>query len=155
MKKAILVFLAFFVVSIGLTWVWNEGLRNLYGELFKAVALRLHGFLGFGDAPIAPYRTRYINLVPFVSLILVTPGIALRRRAIGLGLGLVALFVSHLALNLTAYYSPGAALPIVPALFSDTLPFLLWLAVAYPALGRLFGVMSGGTEEAAGSADED
>lgn len=150
MKQGILVFLAFFVVSIGLTWVWNEWLSDLYGELFKAVALRLHGFLGFGSAPIAPYRTRYINFVPFVSLVLVTPGIALRRRAAGLVLGVIALFVSHLVLNLSAYFSPGSALPIVPALFSDALPFVLWLAVAYPALGGLFGVIRSGSEEAGG-----
>lgn len=146
MKKAVLVFLAFFVLSIGLAWIWEVWLRNLYGELFKSAALVLHGWLGLGEAPIAPYRTRYINLVPFVSLILVTPGISPRRRAVGLGLGLVAIFVSHLALNLTAYFTPGAAVPIVPALFSDTLPFLLWLGVAYPAIGGLFGVSQADAE---------
>jgi len=57
-----------------------------------------------------------------------------RRRLLGLLLGSFAIFVSHLALNLTERMQPGPSLPIVAALFSDSLPFLIWMVVAYPVL---------------------
>jgi hypothetical protein len=138
MKRGMLVVAAFLVVSISLTWVWNEWLRHDYALLFKTVAEPLYRSIGFENVRIAPLRTRYINFVPFVSLVVVTPGIELKRRSLGLALGLVALFASHLALNLTGHFNPGMSLPIVPALLSDSLPFLFWLVVAYPALVDLW-----------------
>ena len=36
--KVALVVVAFVVVSIGLTWAWNEWLRELYGAFFKTIA---------------------------------------------------------------------------------------------------------------------
>ena len=134
MKKALLVVVAFFVVSITLTWIWNEWLRADYARLLNAVAPPIYELIGFGDARVGAHRLRYTNFVPFVSLVLVTPGIAWRRRATGLVLGLMAIFVSHLGLNLTERIAPGQALPMVPALLSDALPFLLWLVVARPTL---------------------
>ena len=138
MKRALLVVLAFGLVSVSLTFLWNEWGRDAYATLFKFVAQPVYEAVGFGGARVGAYRDRYINFVPFVSLVLVTPGIGLRRRSIGLGLGLVAIFVSHLALNLTERLHPGPSLPVVPAIFSDAFPFLLWLAVAYPVVVRFF-----------------
>ena len=137
MKKAVLVVAGFCVITILLTWFWTEGGRVGYGRFLKAVAPPIYTLIGFDDARVGAFRQRYINFVPFIGLVLVTPGIPLRRRMIGLALGLLALFVGHLALNLTERMQPGRHLPFVPSLISDALPFLLWVIVAYPALGQL------------------
>ena len=136
MKGALLVVLSFVVVSLGLTWLWNEWLRAGYAQLFFAVARPLYDFLGFEEARAVAFRQRYINFVPFVSLVLVTPGLSIRRRALGLVFGLLFIFVCHLGLNLTEILQPGRALPIVPSVVSDALPFLVWIVIAYPVLAK-------------------
>lgn len=136
MKRALVVVLSFAVVSLGLLWLWSEWLRAGYGQLFFAVARPLYDFLGFEEAPVVAFRQRYINFVPFVSLLLVTPGLSVRRRTLGLVFGLLFIFVCHLGLNLTAILQPGPALPIVPSIVSDALPFLVWIVIAYPVLAK-------------------
>ena len=136
MKRASLVVLGFIFISIGLTWFWNEWARAGYAQLLNAVAPPIYELIGFGDARVGALRERYINFVPFVSLLLVTPGLTLRRRTIGLALGLFFIFVCHLALNLTELLQPGRALPVVPSIVSDALPFLVWIVVAYPVLTK-------------------
>ena len=140
MKKAILIVLAFCVISVGLTWIWNEWARALYGHFLNAVAPSIYELIGFEHARVGALRQRYINFVPFVSLLLVTPGLTLQRRTIGLFLGLFSIFVSHLALNLTELLQPGNSLPIVPSVISDALPFLVWIIAAYPALKKFLPV---------------
>ena len=140
MKKSVLIVLAFCVISIGLTWIWNEWARAHYGHLLNAVAPSIYELIGFEHARVGALRQRYINFVPFVSLLLVTPGLTLQRRTIGLVLGLFSIFVSHLALNLTELLQPGNSLPIVPSVISDALPFLVWIIVAYPALKKFLPV---------------
>jgi hypothetical protein len=137
-KRSLLVILGFAAVTIVLTWFWTEWGRLHYGNFLKVVAPPIYDAIGFGDARVGAYRQRYINFVPFAGLVLVTPGIALRRRAVGLGLGLFALFVGHLALNLTERVHKGAHLPFVPSLVSDALPFVFWIIVAYPVVSEWF-----------------
>lgn len=134
--RILLTVLAFVIISITLTWLWNEWLRALYGQLFKAVAAPLYDAIGLGHAKAVGLRQRYINFVPFVALVLVTSGLTLRRRAIGLTAGLFTIFLSHLALNLTALIQPGAALPVLASLVSDSVPFLVWFVVAYPVVSK-------------------
>jgi hypothetical protein len=143
MKRAVLIVLGFGVISIGLTWIWNEWAQLAYGHFLAAIGPPIYDLIGFEDARMAALRERYINFVPFVSLVLVTPGITLRRRTIGLAMGLVAISASHLALNLTGLLQPGGvALPIVAALVSDALPFLVWLVVAYPVVVKFLPSLS-------------
>ncbi len=136
-SRVVLIVIAFIVVSIALTWVWNEWLRWLYGDFFKAVATPLYKSLGLDHARVVALRLRYINFVPFVALILVTPRLTLRRRSIGLIVGLMTISASHLMLDLTALIQPGAALPMVAKLISDSFPFLVWFVVAYPVVADL------------------
>jgi hypothetical protein len=124
---------AFAAITLLLTWLWNEGGRVVYGKLLKLVAPGLYELFGFEGARVGAFRQRYVNFIPFVGLVLVTPRLSPRRRLVGLAVGLFVLFCGHLALNLTAPNSGGRHLPLVPSLLSDTLPFLLWLFVAAPA----------------------
>lgn len=137
MRRTLLRIVAFVAVTLALTWIWEEGGRVAYGRFLKLVAPPLYDLIGFEGARVGAFRQRYVNFVPFVGLVLVTPGLTLRRRLGGLALGLFALFAGHLALNLTEIGQGRTRhLPMVPSLVSDTLPFLLWLLVAAPALAQ-------------------
>ena len=134
--KIVLMIAAFIVLSIGLTWIWNEWLRELYAQLFNAVAPPLYDAIGLGHARAVGMRERYINFVPFAALVLVTRGLTFRRRSIGLVAGLLTISASHLLLNLTALIQPGVALPVIASLVSDSFPFLVWFIVAYPVIAK-------------------
>ena len=134
MKRVLLALLVFATTTIVMTAIWNRWGQEAYGQLLLSVAPPLYDAIGFGDARVGAYRQRYINFIPFVGLVLATPALALRRRFAGIGLGLIALFASHLLLNLTERIGPGRHLPFVPSLISDTLPFIIWVIVAYPAM---------------------
>ena len=137
MNKALLRILAFAAITLLLTWLWEEGGRLQYGQLLKRVAPPIYDVLGFDGARVGAFRQRYVNFIPFVGLVLVTPRLSLRRRMLGLALGVFGLFCGHLALNLTETGTGRARhLPLVPSLVSDTLPFLVWLVVAAPALAH-------------------
>jgi len=137
MNKALLRILAFAAITLLLTWLWEEGGRLQYGHFLKRVAPPIYDALGFEGARVGAFRQRYVNFIPFVGLVLVTPRLSLRRRVLGLALGLFALLCGHLALNLTETGTGRARhLPLVPSLVSDTLPFLVWLVVAAPALAH-------------------
>jgi hypothetical protein len=137
MRKILLRVAAFALITLLLTWLWGEGGQVLYGRFLKLVAPSIYDFFGFEGARVGTLRQRYVNFVPFIGLLLVTPALSVRRRTIGLAVGLFVLFCSHLALNLTESGSGGARhLPVVPSLVSDTLPFLVWLVIAAPALAH-------------------
>ena len=143
MKRAILVVVAFAAVTILLTWFWTEWGRLHYGNFLKLIAPPIYDAIGFDGSRVGAYRQRYINFVPFLGLVLVTPGILLRRRLLGLIGGLVTLSAGHLALNLTERVHRGAHLPFVPSLVSDALPFIVWIIVAYPVISQWFSASLG------------
>lgn len=147
MNKALLRILAFAAITLLLTWLWEEGGRLQYGRFLKLVMPPVYDALGFEGARVGAFRQRYVNFVPFVGLLLVTPHLTARRRALGLALGLFALFCGHLALNLTETGTGRARhLPIVPSLLSDTLPFLVWLIAAAPAVSHWLPAVAPGSE---------
>jgi hypothetical protein len=117
MTKTLLRVAAFAAITLCLTWLWDEGGRMAYGRFLKSVAPPIYDLIGFEGARVGAFRQRYVNFIPFVGLVLVTPHLSARRRAIGLALGLFALFCGHLALNLTEIgagaraASPARALP--------------------------------------------
>jgi hypothetical protein len=138
MKRAFLVTVAFVVITMSLTWFWEEFGRLQYGRLLKTVAPTIYDWIGFGDARVGALRQRYINWIPFVGLVIITPGLAWKRRFIGLSLGLATLFLGHLGLNLTEGARRTGHLPFVPSLISDTLPLILWVIVAFPVVANWF-----------------
>ncbi len=155
MKKAVLIVLAFVVISIGLTWFWNEWARVAYGHFLKAVGPSIYELIGFGDARLVAYRDRYMNFVPFISLVLVTPGLSLRRRTIGLALGLFFISASHLALNLTELFDPTRpALPVVFSIVSEAIPFAVWIVIASPVLVKFLVAVAAPEPEHEGNGED-
>ena len=130
MKQVLLFALSFLVVSAALTWLWLAAGNSLYVEFMTPIANGVYESLGFSKVGTMN-RTRFINLVPFTALMLLTPRLSLRRRFLGLGLGLAFLSISHVALNGIAIASGNVArLPRFAMLTSDALPFLLWFLCA-------------------------
>ena len=161
MKRAAIVLLAFFAITLALAWLWTNGGREAYGRFLLAVGQPIFDAIG-ADVPIRPMRERYINWIPFVGLVLVTPGIAFARRFLGLFLGLVFLSACHIGLNLLTSDPRGRHLPLVPSMLSDALPFVVWFLVAWPVVASWFqralesGVQADPEEEAgATTADVD
>ncbi len=130
MRRAILLTLSFVALTLALTWLWLNGGGRLYADAITPIARGIYdaiGLEGFGTMR----RLRFINLVPFTSLMLLTPGLDWRRRLGGLGIGWLVLVASHIALNGLAIASRAKGqLPPTAALASDALPFLLWMVFA-------------------------
>ncbi len=76
------------------------------------------------------------NLPPFVSLVLATPGLPVLRRMKVLAIGSAVLFASH-AVFLVPFFvfaqriEKAPELPLAFGMFLLTLPFVLWIALAY------------------------
>ena len=138
MKRLILPVLVFIMITLALSFYWEEaGGRQAYAVFLKTKGAGLLDALGIEGVRVAGGRLRYINWIPFVGLMLATPSLTLSRRLVGLAVGLVVLFATHLGLNATQVRG-APQLPLVPSLVSDTLPFLLWIVAAFPALSQLF-----------------
>lgn len=138
------------VVSAALFTLWEWRLAAWYAILFRHVAGPVCGLFGIELQSLADsiglVTPRFYNVIPFLSLVVATWGLTLKRRAIAIAAGLVALVLWHVGLAIgvdaivashgldrTAYrmLSPWF-------LVSDALPIMLWLIFAYPSVKALF-----------------
>jgi hypothetical protein len=86
--------------------------------------------------PAMPIALLITNLPPFVALVLATPRIALRRRVRILAIGCGILIAGHIAfictlLRFQESLQAHPQIPIAVIQFFLTLPFLLWITLAY------------------------
>ena len=139
MKPFLLTLLKIAVVSAPLTWLWMEWGRDAYGYLFTQLSLPIYGLFGLTDIAPSGARDRFINYLPFVVLVIITPRLSLKRRVVGILLGFVALFLGHVwfayianqAINPEGTINSRGFRRIVAANgFSDAMPFVLWVIVA-------------------------
>ena len=127
------------VVSVALSWLWTSYGTAAYLQFFGRLARPFFDAIGQDHIVIA-FRERFINLVPFLVLMAVTPGLSLRRRSLGTLLGLFVLFCGHLALTWLAGITPrpgsggfrdnAFTIRLIANLASDSLPFLIWATIA-------------------------
>ena len=145
-RRVLLITLELFAVSAPLAWLWLAHLSALYADFFRALATPIFASPGMGDIPIV-FRTRFINIIPFVAMMLVTPKLGVRRKSLGIALGLLVILAGHLAFTAIAgqamlNVSRGGVLEdnfsvhIAGMLLSDSMPLLLWLIIAGPVLAR-------------------
>ncbi|MBW1844194.1 MAG: hypothetical protein JRE38_01610 [Deltaproteobacteria bacterium] len=128
MKPAILFLVKFVCLTAPFIWLWHVGGFRYYHALYSPVAEAVYGWLGL-EGVEATSRIRYINLIPFLTLMVLTPNLSTRRRLGGTAIGLVILFAMHIAVNLTA--NPRTQiLPQMVRLMLDAAPFFLWVIIA-------------------------
>ena len=128
MKPALLFLAKFVCLTAPFVWLWQVGGRSAYYTLYNPIATAVYEWLGF-EGVAAPGRDRYINLIPFLALMVLTPNLSTRRRLGGTAIGLVILFTMHIAVNPTA--NPVTLrLPWPVSLALDAAPFFLWIVIA-------------------------
>jgi hypothetical protein len=128
MKPALLFLAKFVCLTAPFIWLWHVWGLSVYHALYSPIANSIYEWLGF-EGVAAPARTRYINLIPFLTLMVLTPKLSTRRRLGGTAIGLVVLFLMHIAVNLTA--DPETLqLPHLVLLVLDAAPFFLWVVIA-------------------------
>ena len=128
MKAALLFLVKFVCLTAPFVWLWQVGGLSAYHALYSPIAEAIYEWLGF-EGVAAPARDRYINLIPFLALMVLTPNLSTRRRLGGTAIGLVILFTMHIAVNLTA--NPTTLrLPWPISLALDAAPFFLWVIIA-------------------------
>ena len=143
--------LSFVLLTVGLTWAWIAWGGAAYDRLLMAVAGPLLEAIGVTQIADSPARQRFVSYVPFVVLTWLTPGLSVRRRTVGTLVGCAVLFLAHVGLVGVEQFSISKRRPtsdpfstLFPAaLFADSLPFMLWAAIAQQRirewLGRLVG----------------
>ena len=151
--RVLLTLLKIVAVSAPLTWLWLAWGREAYGKLFFTLSLPIYGLFGVTDLVPEGARDRFINYLPFLILMLITPRLSWRRRVVGTCAGFVVIFLFHVLFVylVTTAQDPGAAtmtrqgfMRIVPAnALSDALPFALWVLIArefvWESVAKLLG----------------
>ncbi len=128
MKPALLFLAKFVCLTAPVVWLWQIGGLSVYHALYSPIANAIYEWLGF-EGVAAPARDRYINMIPFVALMVLTPNLSTRRRLGGTAIGLMILFTMHIAVNITA--NPVTLrLPWPVSLAVDAAPFFLWVIIA-------------------------
>jgi hypothetical protein len=128
MKPALLFLAKFVCLTAPFVWLWQVGGLSVYHALYSPIANAIYEWLGF-EGVAAPARDRFINMIPFVALMVLTPDLSTRRRLGGIAIGLMILFTMHIAVNLTA--NPvNLRLPWPVSLALDAAPFFLWVIIA-------------------------
>jgi hypothetical protein len=133
---------SFVLLTAGLTWAWIEWGGDAYDRFLLAVAGPLLEAVGVTRIADSPARQRFVSFVPFVVLTWLTPGLSARRRVLGTLAGCAVLFVAHLVLVGVEQWSLSKRRPTADpfstmfpaALFADSLPFMLWAAIAQDRL---------------------
>lgn len=136
MSRAFLFLLKFVLLSVPLTWLWIEWGREFYGWIFSSIVGPLYDLMGLEG--FRGSRERYINYIPFIVLMLITPRLRASRRFGGTAIGLVVIFAFHIFFSVWAQIAQPAgvaptresvALFLPVMLLSDALPFVLWALI--------------------------
>ncbi len=141
-KRVVLLTLEVVAVTIPLTWLWLAWGREAYHGVFVQLAGTVPGWFGLPSGQLIAAPQRFINYVPFLALMIVTPRLSLARRVLGTLVGFGVIFLGHLAfflVSIAVYAEHGMTPRAMSALFpvlllSDSLPFILWTIIARDVL---------------------
>jgi hypothetical protein len=144
MKPTLLFLVKFICLTAPLVWLWQNGGLYVYHAFYSPIASAIYEWLGF-EGIATPARDRYINLIPFLALMILTPNLSIRRRLIGTAVGLVILVLTHIAVNLTSIHE-ALRLPRWVSLAMDATPFFLWVVIANKFVGDFMMGRTAGTD---------
>jgi len=138
-RRLSLLALEFVAITAPLTWLWIEWGREAYHEIFIEVTRPMVAWFGIPNAQLGHAPQRFISYVPFIALMVITPGLTLERRVFGTVIGFGVLFLSHAAFvlaSIAAYMEYGETPRAIRAVFPvmlllDSLPFILWAVIAH------------------------
>jgi len=148
MREKLWLFIAkFLLVSLPLFVLWYWKGQDLYISILDdSLYFFLHTLLGVNSDFTFP-KDIFNNLIPFVSLMVITSGMKFKKRVTKLGWGLLILILAHVVLSKLIYLlcpEPGVVsrwyekLSVPFYLFSEALPFLLWILFARKQVVDLF-----------------
>ncbi|NIN00559.1 MAG: hypothetical protein GTO24_21485 [candidate division Zixibacteria bacterium] len=138
----------FILISVPLFALWHwkgqDSYLILFNHLLTFLLIKLAGLgIQYFPAPTDIFN----NLIPFVSLMIITRGIELKTRLSRAAWGLLILIGWHMVLTMAVYLLhegygiTGRAyekLSVPLYLFSETLPFVLWILFARRQMAGLF-----------------
>jgi hypothetical protein len=132
-------------IFLYILWYWKGGYYYLY--VLDGFLLHLFRTLGIKIEVFRYQIDIFNNLIPFISLMLLTKDIQFKKRITKLVIGLLILIGCHILLFIESnllqsdyqtrsvwYYRLNAPLCV----FSQALPFLLWVILAKRSLLNLF-----------------
>ncbi len=137
-KRFWLLVLEFFAITIPVAWLWIEWGRTAYLKFFLTLATPILMILGVTEFQPRLVQEHFLNYVPFLVLMVITPELTIKRRIIGTLVGFVIIFFDHIGLVSVAFIAHSnygltakSFSTLFPALlFSDSLPFILWAIIA-------------------------
>lgn len=127
-------------ISVPITWLWLEWGRDAYGKLFALLTIPIFGALGLTNIMPEGSRDRFINYLPFLILMVVTPRMSMLRRVAGILVGFVVIFMFQVLFIYVAEVAGvergvvdntrtyALYLPIM--LLCDAFPMVLWAIIA-------------------------
>jgi len=142
--RFLLLLVLFFALTIPLAWLWHEWGVTRYVAFLFAIMQKLHDTLGwpFAGKGGGGLALRFVSHVPFLILVLLTPGLSWRRRILGGLLGSVFIASTHLfvitLVNAAFLAGGGVFRRVAPfVLIMDGMPLFAWLVVARDFLGNV------------------
>ena len=148
MRENIFIFIIKFVlVSLALFPLFYWGGLDLYISGLDFVVKNLFKILGIKQKFFSYPQPIMYNILPFISLMIITRGLTLKNRLSKLLIGFLLLVFWHFILAELIYFlhsEYGEPSPLykklsVPIyLFSETLPFFLWIILARINVAGLF-----------------
>lgn len=120
-------------------------LAGLFSEPITAAWIQPQGTLNTASLLVFLFEERQIpfpigllvtNMIPYIALVIATPGLGVLRRHVILYAGAAILFLGHVLFIVLAFrfryiIMEHPDLPHAIAQFYLTLPFLLWIILAY------------------------
>jgi hypothetical protein len=149
MKEKLWLFIVkFLLISIPLFALWHWKGQAYYqvflNHILSFLLIRMAGF----NIRYFPFPVDIFNsLIPFISLMVITKEMSLKNRLSRLALGLLLLIAWHMILTEAVYLinekyhidsQAYEKLSVPLYLFSETLPFLLWVLFARIQVAGLF-----------------
>jgi hypothetical protein len=148
MREKLLWFIAkFLIVSFALFLLWQWKIENLYILFLNGVIYHILIFLTFKIRYYYSPTEFFYSLIPFVSLMIITREVELKKRLLYLVLGFLIIMAWHIisyeiVFELYDRYLHRRRLldfAIKPFyLLSGALPFILWLILLRKTLWKLF-----------------